>query len=133
MSGDAHRGDHDIAFYEATIGHTFEGAGDVVPSFVNSDADGPIPPARYLIQLAELSKNGAFCWVGFSPFVKTVGPNAVVGPGPSRIPLSELLGCVETNILAGVDDRITLQTTEGTAVVYVTRISTRIPKGVKSS
>lgn len=130
--GNAHRGDHDIAFYEATVGHTFQGAGTTAPSFVNSDGDGPLPPARYLIQLADTSAESVICWVGFEGFEEGATASSIAGAGPKRIPLKrDTIVAIETNILEGEDDRMILETSAGTATVYVTRVSTVVQKGVR--
>lgn len=132
MSGSQHRGDHDVGFYEARIGHTYERvtAGAATPIHVNDDADGPLPPARYLIQLYNPSAATVVLWVGFSRFEKGVAAGSVAGAGPARIPLVQGgLVAVETHVLQGEDDRITLETVGGTATALVTRVSSLIGKG----
>lgn len=131
MSGSAHRGDHDVAFYEATIGYTFGGGtGTTAPSYLNSDDDGPLPPARYLIQVIEVGNSDTVCWIGTEPFEKGSTPSAIDGPGPDRIPLKRTtLLAIEMHVLAGENDRIVIQTSVSTAIVYVTQVSTLIPKG----
>ena len=132
MSGSAHRGDHDIAFYEATLGHTYAGSGGVAPSFVNSDDDGALPPARYLIQLVSSSSPTATCWVSQEPFEKGVAPSSIAGAGPRRFPLRrDTLLAIETHVVGNDDDRITLQTDAGTCVVWVSRVSTLTPRGTR--
>lgn len=137
MSASAHRGDHDIAFYEARIGFSWvtTTAGAGVPVFVNSDTDGPLQPARYLIHLGPVSDQSVIVWVGFSPFTVGDSPASIAAAGARRIPLgtgdqaSAKLVAIETNVLEVEDDRITIESLNGTATVYVTRVSTVVPKG----
>ena len=134
MSGAAHRGDHDIAYYEARIGHTFAltTAGAATPAFVNEDADGPIPAARYLIQLASVSVPAVVAWIGFSAFEAGDTAGSVAGAGPARIPLSQsTIIAIETHVLEAADDRITVETIGGTGTVYVTRVSSLVPKAIQ--
>lgn len=133
--GNAHRGDHDIAFYEATVGETLDGttSAPASPVFINSDDDGPLRPARYLIQVASVSVDGVVVWVGFSKFEKGDSASTIAAAGPKRIPLSQsTIIAIETNVLEGEDDRLTIESTGGTATVYATRISTVVAKGALS-
>jgi hypothetical protein len=131
MGAGAHRGDYDIAFYEARIGETLEAStvAAATPVFLNSDADGPLQPARWLIQVTAVSGAGVAVWVGLSAFDKGDSPSSVAGAGPQRIPLSRAaLVFIETHVLAGVDDRVTLETIGGSATITATRVSTVTPK-----
>lgn len=129
--GNAHRGDHDIAFYEARIGYTYSAtlAADT-PTFLNNDADGPLPPARYLIQAFNVSDTSVVVWVGFSPFEKPGSAVSIAGAGRARVPLNSNVVAIETNVLPKTDDRITLEAVGGTATVYATIVSSFIPKAI---
>lgn len=132
MSDGAHRGDHDIAYYEATIGetHALTTGAAATPEFLNDDGAGALIPARYLIQVAAVSDPAVVVWVGFSPFESGATAATVAGAGLKRIPLSQsTIIAVETNVLEEEDDRVTIETVGGTATVYATRVSTIIRKG----
>ena len=128
MSGNAHRGDHDVAFYEATIGETRELA--VSDAYAQlPDDDGPLAPARYVIQLVALSDDNAVVWVHVGPFGEG-DLGGAAGPGNSRFPLSS--GVVaETHVLEGESDRIgAIADTPGvTARLFISRVSTVVRKG----
>ena len=132
MSDAAHRGDHDIAYYEATVGETAAlttSAADT-PAFLNDDDAAALLPARYLIQVAAVSDPAVVVWVGFSPFVRGEAPASVAGAGPKRVPLSQsTIIAIETHVLEDTDDRVTVESTGGTATVYVTRVSTVVRRG----
>lgn len=132
MSDGAHRGDHDIAFYEATIGETLAHttSGPATPGFLNDDDAGALTPARYLIQVAAVSDPAVVVWVGFSEFEAGATPASIAAAGLKRIPLSQsTIIAIETNVLEAEDDRVTIESTGGTATVYVTRVSTVIRRG----
>jgi hypothetical protein len=132
VSGNAHRGDHDIAFYEAAIEETRELS--VTDAGENLDEDdGALRPGRYLIQFLQSSGPGgpvtATCWVHVGPWKN--GPlTPTLGPGPRRIPLSANgIAAVETHVLADYSDRIAaIMTAAATGILYITRVSTEIRK-----
>lgn len=129
MSDSAHRGDHDIAFYEAAIEETRALAvTNVFSQF--SDAEGPLVPGRYLIQLVSSSVSTAFCWVHLGKFEKGVSLAGTALPGPRRVPLSRsTVVAVETHVLANYSDRLGAIMTAGSGQLYVTRVSTKVGKG----
>lgn len=129
-----HRGDHDIAHYERqpgeTLGPTSVGTGSVTQ--LNSDAQGPLPPGRYLIQVANLSTTGIVLWLHFGRFEKSapLAPSSPTSSGRNRIALSldDRLG-IELHLLGGEHDRVAAQAVGGTCDVILSRISTTVPKG----
>jgi len=132
MSAAAHRGDHDIAFYEAAIENTFTlnaivGALTEAPT----DLDGPLPPGRYLIQLVGASDAAVIAWVHVGKFVAgtPLAPANPVAAGTKRIPLSpSSIIAIETHALQGYSDRIAVQSVGGTVTVHITRVSNEARK-----
>jgi hypothetical protein len=124
VSSNAHRGDDDIAFYAADIGDTALLSASVTPAQL-SDAHGPLPSGRYIIQVVNLSGTGKqLVWVGQGPFVPGGVMAIAAAPGKDRIPLSQqALVAIETNVVKGFSDRIAAVTSGGTAEVYITRVS----------
>ncbi len=131
MSGSAHRGDHDIAFYEAAIENTFSlsvTTGALAES--PTDAEGPLPPGRYLIQAVGLNSNQV-CWIHVGKFVKgtPLAPDAPTGPGTKRFPLTTTIVAIETHCIQGHSDRIAAQLNAGLGVtVYISRVSSQVRK-----
>lgn len=132
MSASAHRGDHDIAFYEAAIEETRSLA--VTAGFTQlSDEDGALVPGRYLVQLAAASSDTAFCWVHVGEFVKTESLGGTAGPGRARFPLSRsTVVAVEFHVIGGYSDRLGAIMSAGTGTLYVSRVSTATPKGMRA-
>lgn len=124
MSGAAHRGDDDIAFYAADIGETRALSAAAGSPTQFSGSSGPLAPGRYLIQAVNLSVPSAEVWIGFGKFGEAVDLAAV--PGRRRIPLVPGGGllAVETHVRKGDSDQIAAITSAGTATVYVTLVST---------
>lgn len=124
MSSAAHRGDHDVAFYEAAIKESY--VLSVGTSLVQtSDADGPLRPGRYLIQLVNPSSDTALCWVHVGKFAKGTALAGGTGAGRNRIPLSrQAIVAVETHVLKDDSDRIGAEMTAGSATLIITRVST---------
>lgn len=125
---------HTKAYYEAAIEETRQL--DVTDSFAEtSDADGPLTPGRWLVQLAGASDGAAFCWVHSGKFEKgeSIDPGSGQdGPGPKRIPLSgDGITAIEFNVLQGYNDRLGAVMTAGTATIYFTRISTQLPAKIR--
>lgn len=133
MSANAHRGDHDIAFYEAALEETRElGVTTAFAQF--SDAAGPLTPGRYLIQLAVASSDTAFCWVHLGKFEKGENLGGTAAAGRRRFPLSRsTVVAIESHVLGGYSDRLGAIMSAGSGTLYVSRVSTAIPKGVRSS
>lgn len=128
MSAAAHRGDHDIAFYEADIGETR--VLNVSTAFTETaDEDGPLIPGRYLVQLMDSAPTNLKCWVHVGPFEAGETLGGVAAPGRRRIPLSRQAAvAVELNVQTGHNDRIGGITSAGSATLYVTRVSTSTRK-----
>ena len=125
MSGAAHRGDDDLAFYAADIGETRLVSADALSNQQTTDADGALVPGRWLVQVFP-TDSAAKVWVGFGKFVAAVVLSSPVGPGKQRIPCSgKTIIAFETNVLKGYSDRAVARTTVGTAEVYLTLISRR--------
>lgn len=123
MSGSAHRGDDDIAFFAAAIEETrLIAASPASASF--PDADGALVPGRYLIQILGASASSVVVWIQMGKFEKGVPLTASVGPGLKRVPLSPSgIIAIEVNVVKEDNDRIAVVTAGGTASVYITRIS----------
>jgi len=131
MSAGAHRGDHDIAFYEAAIEETRSLA--VTTTFAQlPDEDLGLEPGRYLIQLATASSDTSFCWVHLGAFEKGVTLGGTAAPGRRRFPLSRsTIVAIESHVLEGYSDRLGAIMSAGTGTLYISRVSTRIPKGAR--
>lgn len=131
MSSAAHRGDHDIAFYEAAIEETHRL--DVTATYSQlPDVDGPLRPGRYLIQLFNPSNDTAVCWVHVGKFEKAVSLAGTAGPGVRRVPLSkQAIIAIETHVLVGHSDRIGAIMSAGTGTLFVTRVSSETRTGYK--
>ncbi len=124
MSGAAHRGDDDIAFYAADIGITFHLSATSGSPVQTTDAEGPLPEGRYIIQALNISTDSALVWIGFGAFEQSTTLALTAGVGTRRIPLSAGgLIAVETNILKGYSDRVAAITSAGAADVYLTLVS----------
>jgi hypothetical protein len=132
MSAGAHRGDHDIAFYEAAIEDTFTLTATTSGlTEAPSDADGPLPPGRYLIQVRGISSTQVV-WIHVGKFVKgaPLAPSNPIGPGTRRFPLTSAIVAIETHCLKGYSDRISAQVSTGASVpVYISRVSTTAHAG----
>lgn len=123
MSGSAHNGEDDIAFFAADIGHTY-----VLPLTTGLTtlpaALGALVPGRYLIQVGGLSA-GAVAWLHFDKY-QDDPPNipTPIGAGPQRIPiLLSAVIAIETHAVKGYSDRLSGILTTGTATLYATRVS----------
>ena len=123
MSSSQHRGDDDIAFFQADIGETrllaaISGSATQLPT-----AGGALPPGRYLIQATDISDAGALVWVGVGAFGTTISLTAAAGH--RRIPLSSgAILAIETNVRKGDSDQIAVRTSAGTANVFISLVST---------
>ena len=123
MSGAAHNGDDDIAFYAADVGYTY-----VLPLTTGLSTlpavDGALVPGRYLVQVGGLT-TGAIAWVHFDAYQDD--PPAISNPtgaGRQRVPLMATgLIAIETHAVAKYSNRISGIVTSGTATLYVTRVS----------
>jgi len=123
VSGSAHNGEDDIAFFAADIGHTYVLSLSTGLTTLPA-ALGALVPGRYLIQVGGLSA-GAIAWVHFDKFQDTP-PNipSPIGEGPQRIPLLQTaVIAIETHALKGYSDRLSAIVTSGAATLYATRIS----------
>ncbi len=129
MSGSAHRGDHDVAFYEAAVEETIELS--LSTAFTQTpDSNGPMTAGRWLIQLYNPGQN-AICWVHEGIFVEGVplAPSSPTSAGLRRIPLSiRSVIAFETHVLPNYSDRIGAILTQGTALLWLTRVSTATRK-----
>lgn len=120
--GAAHNGEDDIAFFAADIGYTRLLDLTTTIAFP-PDAEGPLPPFRYLVQVLDMSA-GATCWVHFTKFEKTDQP-VVATPGAAgdqRIPL-KALAAFEVNVRKGYNDRIGALVSTGTGKIAITAVS----------
>ena len=124
----AHRGDHDIAFYEAVIEETrsldVTAAGEETP-----DDDGALTPGRYLVQFFQTSgPTTAICWLHVGVFKEGVlGPTAE--PGNKRFPLSaSSIIAIEFNVMTDENDRIAGIMSEGAGTLFISRVSTETRK-----
>ena len=120
MSTASVRGDDAVAFYAALLGATTLLAAGVVAS-QTPDADGPLQPGKYLVQVADIAGGGT-TWLKMVPFVK--GNVEVLAAGVPAFPMKPGLALSFTvNVLKGVNDRVVAVTSAGTSNVYLTRIS----------
>lgn len=123
MSGSAHNGEDDIAFFAADVGYTYVMALSTALTTLPA-ALGALVPGRYLIQIGGLSA-GAVAWVHFDKF-QDDPPNIVTptGAGPQRVPImSSSVVAIETHAVKGYSDRLSAILTSGSAVLYATRVS----------
>ena len=114
-----------IAYYSADIGFTWEKAVAAAPALVqNTDAEGALPPGRYLAAVRDASDVGALVWLHVGPWERgaVLAPAAATGSGPARIPLNDN-GFVEWTVVAGHNDRFAATVSTGTAVLHITRVS----------
>lgn len=116
---DGHRGDDDIAFFAANLGHTYELSFDANGANL-SDAQGALVPGRYLIQL-RMNGNG-YAWVSVG---KWVAAAPIPTPAaPPAFPMSNAgIVAVEFHVRQGVNDRLAARTESGSAKLYATRVS----------
>jgi len=125
----SHRGDHDIAFFEAAVEETRKVTVTAAGLTQFPDADGPLTPGRYLIQAVGISA-GQDCWLHVGQFAAGVALAPAIGPvvgGPKRFPLTTSVPAIETHVLSGYSDQMAFQLSAGAnIVVYVTRVSTAI-------
>jgi len=128
MSGSAHRGDDDIAYFEAAIEETVALAATVAGA-QTTDNYGALTPGRWLIQAQAFSVATALCWVQVGAFVKGSPISLASGAGLKKYPLSDKLPAIEFNIRKGVDDRVGVIMSAGTADVLLSRVS-RTSKGM---
>ena len=131
MSAAAHRGDHDIAFYEAAIENTAALTATSAGLTETADSLGALPPGRYLIQAVGLAQNQV-CWVHVGKFVKgePLAPASPTAPGEKRFPLTSAIVAVESHVLRGYSDRIAVQLSIGASLtVYLSRVSTEARSG----
>ena len=122
MSGfDDVRGDDAIAYYAASIGFTRKL--DISPvSAQLPDDGGPLEPGRYVIQLLKPSSSSVIAFVQLGPFIKGA-PLIAVADAPSfPMQLGHLIA-IEFNALLNVNNRVAGITDQGTATLYITRIS----------
>lgn len=122
MAG-AHEGKDDRAFFHAAIERTFELA---VTDAGNqtSDPDGPMVPARYLVQAINFDADTTICWVHVGRFVEGSPLSLTAGPGNDRIPLNQGGAvAVEFNAVRDHSDRIgAITSAGGTCTVFITRV-----------
>ena len=125
-----HRGDHDIAFYEAALEETYE-LGVSTAFDETSDDDGPLIPGRYLIQLVAPTSSATLAWVHAGAFEKGASLGGTADAGTKRFPLSgDGVKAVEFHVLKGYSDRIGVIAEAGTGRLLISRVSTRTDKGV---
>ena len=123
MSGAAHNGDDDIAFFAADVGYTY-----VLPLTTDLTtlpaALGALVPGRYLVQVGGLN-TGAIAWIHFDAYQDDPPAiNTPTGAGKQRVPLMPTgLIAIETHAVKKYSDRISGIVTTGTATFYVTRVS----------
>jgi hypothetical protein len=134
MSGSAHGGNHDVAFYEAAIEETYV-ATATVGSLVefNSDAAGALLPGRYLVQVVGLAAGlpAQVAWVHVGKFVSgtALSPLNPVAAGTKRFPLTATIPAVEFHVLGGYSDRAAVQIGTGSDVTcFLSRVSTEVRK-----
>jgi len=130
VSASAHRGDHDVAFYEAAIENTVGLTASAGVLTQTVDTDGPLPPGRYLVQAVGLGATQV-CWVHVGPYVNgtLLTPLGPTGPGARRFPLTSTIVAIETHILRGYSDRVGVILNAGAAVsVFLSRVSTEARK-----
>jgi hypothetical protein len=115
-------------FYGHDLGRTVAlaaVAASVVSSGGTNDANGPLPPGKYLVQAT--SPGGTdLVFIDAVPFVKNETASWAAKPAaPPATPL--IRGWVEIHVRKDHNDRIVARTTGGTATVYVTQVS-RVPR-----
>ncbi len=120
----AQRGDAALHFYEANLGLTLELTVIEASAVQTTDADGALPPGRYLLHISDTT-NDAQIWVKTVKFVKgdTVGLTAGVPAMPFRVGL--IIG-LEFNVRRGDNDRVVaIASGPGVAsgTLYITQIS----------
>lgn len=122
MAG-SHEGKDDRAFFHAAIERTFELAA-VDTGVQTSDDDGPMVPARYLIQAVDFDAPTTVCWVHVGKFEKGSPISLVATAGKDKIPLkSDGVIAVEFNAVREHSDRIgAITTAGGTCTVWITRV-----------
>lgn len=111
-----------VAAFAVEIGFTRKLAATAVAS-QTSDDGGPLPPARYLLQIINPDNVATIVWVRAVPFVK--GEVVGVDQDAPSFPLQRNgLQAFAFNVLPGVSDRIAARCSAGgTATLYITRVS----------
>ncbi len=133
MSGGAHAGDDDIAYYAASLGCTRKLDVTSAPTQL-TDADGPLEPGRYLLQARFGSGSNSDIWVAMGPFEK--GETLVVAADVPHFPFLENgVIAIEVNVrpvpkqqkATRAQDRpnnqVAAVTSSGSATLYITAIS----------
>jgi hypothetical protein len=120
----AHRGDHDIAFYEAAIEETVEL--DVSTTWAElADSVGPLRSGRWLVQFIGTLEGENLCWLHVGRWTKgePLGAQAAE-PGPRRFPLSEVARAIEFHVVPGYNNRLGAIMESGSGKLLISRIST---------
>lgn len=116
------RGDDAVAYYAGTIGATRSIAVADGVSATLRDADGPLEPGRYLMQVLNWTSSSAKIWVRFGRFEK--GHSLEASAGPPNFPLAQRgIIALELNVLPGDNDRAAAIGDGGGGTLYLTRIS----------
>lgn len=115
----SHRGDDDIAFFAANLGLTHALMFDTNGANL-ADAQGPLKPGRYLVQLRK--EDNGYAWVSVGKWERG---NPIAAPAAvPAFPMSNVgLVAVEFHVREGVNDRIAARTESGSAVLYITLVS----------
>lgn len=104
MTGSAHNAEDDIAFYAASLGITHKIVVGAAPSQL-PDAGGPLVPGRWLLHLADVSKNTKV-WIRMGKFEKGATPLVVAADVP-HFPMHVAgLVAIEVNVRQGVNDQV---------------------------
>lgn len=121
MSAHDARGDDVIAYYASTIGFT-RALGVSAISAQVPDEQGPLEPGRWLLQLLDRQSAATRAWLAFGPFRR--GEPLVAVVGPPYFPMSGRgLIALEFNVRRGDNDRVAAVAENGTATLYLTRLS----------
>lgn len=123
----AGRADDELDFFNADMGPT---------TLVNlsttaaqtTDADGALPPGRYLLQVIGLATN-AVAFVKQVPFKKT--ETVALIAAPPAFPFAATTA-IEVNVRKDFSDRIVGRCDTGTAKLYITQLS-RAPATTKKA
>jgi hypothetical protein len=119
---DSHTAEDDNAFFAASLGATRKLSVSTTPSQL-PDADGPLPPGRYLVHVVDYQPPGKTrVWWRVGKFEK--GDTLPIAAGVPYFPFRvDGIGAMEINVREGFDDRIAAVTDTGTATLFITRIS----------
>ena len=121
--GDGARAGDEVGFFAAAIEVT-RSLSLSTTSVQLTDAQGPLAPGRYVIQLRPASSAEIWCWVHAGPFIKGDVITATTGEGRNRFPLSNAgLIAIEFHVRRDVNDRIAAVLESGSGTLYISKVS----------